>query len=242
MVAAWTFWFSLRFHPGPLFWQAIPFATAISFQLLPWLEVVRAPRDIRPIARRWVGYWALAFFVSDILQTSLATGGPILWFVLVAFPVEDACLLWAYSYWQIRPIARLTFRAGIPAVTVVFLGLAAWAGETNDFQVVSGLFRFLVMLSALSYTLVTRARVEMGRIWERDWLWVSLGALLYYGAFVGVIPVTAALLPENVQLARLVYVVKAAVDTIAFVLVWKGTRCPVETSSPSISLPYLRSS
>jgi hypothetical protein len=44
-------------------------------------------------------------------------------------------------------------------------------------------------------------------------------------------PVSRALLPENLALARLVYVVKAGVDLLAYLMVWKGMRCPVEAPS-----------
>ncbi|MBK8247956.1 MAG: hypothetical protein IPK85_11235 [Gemmatimonadetes bacterium] len=227
---AW--WLSLRL-PGIAWWQLLALSGAGPLQLPPFLAA-RALGSNAPPARVWIGWWALVFFAADIGQLVIADLiGSNLLFILLVSPIEDACILWAYSFWQRRPVLRLSFRVAVPLLAVVSTGIAVYAGEAGDFQAVSGPFRLLIITAAIAFTLVTRAVSETGQIWQRDWMWISLGAILYYAAFVVVPPISKALMTQSVELAQLVYVVKAVVDMAAFLMIWKGMRCPVETSSPS---------
>lgn len=216
-------------------------AAAVATQLLPALAVAQLPRPLPP-ARFWVAIWALVFFASDLIQFAITVLGrqENLWFFLVANPIEDAAIIMAYSYWQLRPVMRTTFRIAIPLLAIVTLAIALSFGEVNTFKAASSPFRLLLLVTAVAYTLVVRTSVEDERIWTRDWLWTSLGVILYYAAYVVVDPVSQALLPEHGDLARQVYVVKAGVDVLAYLLVWKGMRCPVEASLGSTSVPSWR--
>lgn len=217
-------------------WQSAIVAAAVATQLLPVLAVAQLPRPVPP-ARYWVALWALVFFASDLIQLAITVLGreSNLWFFLIANPIEDAAILMAYSYWQLRPVMRTTFRIAIPLIALATLAIALGFGEVNTFKVASSPFRLLLIASAVSYTLVARTAVENERIWTRDWLWTSLGVILYYAAYVVVDPVSKALYPEHAELARQVYVIKAVVDVFAYLLVWKGMRCPVEMSLKSTS-------
>lgn len=210
-------------------------AAAQATQLLPAIAVAQLARPVPP-ARFWIALWAIAFFVSDLAQIAITgfTGRSNLWFFLIANPIEDACLLMAYSYWQLRPMMRLSFRIAIPLLAIVTLAIAIGFGEVNTFKAASSPFRLLLLATGVAYTLIVRTAQENDRIWTRDWLWTSLGVILYYAAYVVVDPVSMALYADHPELARLVYVVKAAVDVIAYLMVWKGMRCPVEA-------PYSRS-
>lgn len=225
---------------GPFWWRLV-IGIAVAAQLLPVLAVFELPRPVPP-ARLWIAMWLGVFFVSDVSQSliSATTGNSNLWFFLVANPVEDAALLIAYSYWQLKPVMRLSFRIAVPLLALATLAIAIGFEEVDKFKTTSSPFRLLLLTSAVAYTLVVRAANETERIWDRDWMWTSLGALLYTAAYVVVDPVSAALYPERPDLARLVYVVKAVVDTLAYVMVWKGMRCPIQTPSASSSEPYLR--
>lgn len=224
-----------------VWWQAAVISAAVATQLLPTLAVVGLP-DPRPLARKWMGVWGFAFFISDVLQLFIAEHfGNNLWFLAIANPIEDAALLWALAYWQTRPVMRLTFRLGIPGLAISTIAIAAYFGEVAGFKAVSSPFRLLIITAAIAYTIVHRSLREPERIRQQDWFWACLGVLLYYAAYVVVDPVTAMLMPARMDLARLVYVVKAGVDTVAFILVWKGMECPVETtSSTSMSEPSSR--
>jgi hypothetical protein len=215
-------------------YQLAIISLATAAQLLPILAIANLPRPV-PRARFWIGWWAAAFFISDASQLFISSVArqENLWFFLFANPLEDAALLMAYSYWQLRPLMRISFRVAIPLLAVVTLAIALAFGETHTFKSASAPFRLLLITTAVAYTLVVRTAREDSRIWERDWLWTSLGVILYYAAFVVVDPVSAALLPERADLARLVFVVKGAVDTVAITMVWIGMRCPVEAPQRS---------
>ncbi|MCC6317026.1 MAG: hypothetical protein IT361_04970 [Gemmatimonadaceae bacterium] len=218
-------------------WQLAIIGMAVATQLLPSLAVLALPRPV-PRARYWIGWWGLAFFVSDLSQVAISSFARVdnLWFFLIANPIEDATLLMAFSYWQLRPVMRLSFRVAIPLLALVTLAIAIAFGELTTFKTASSPFRLLLITTAVTYTLVVRTSREQQRIWERDWLWTSLGVTLYYAAYVVVDPVSAALLPDQPELARLVYVVKGAVDIVAFVMVWYGMRRPLPAAEPQSPL------
>jgi hypothetical protein len=223
----------------------LPLAATLTAQLLPTLAVLQLSRPVLR-ARFWIAIWSFVFFVSDILQWSIGffTAGGNLWVYSLTHPIEDALLLWAYSHWQTRPEMRLTFRIAIPLLIIVSTFIAFQAGEFNTFKSFSSPFRSLILLSAVVYTLISRWMQENEPVADRDWLWTSVGVMLYFGAYVLVEPVANSLIPDQMELARLVYVIKACVDLIAYILIWKGMRCPVPMSSGSTwgpSLP-LRSS
>ena len=235
VLAVWAaaLWATLKIFPFPP-WHLALIALAMAAQLLPVLEVRRLGRPIPP-ARLWIAIWSLVFFISDIGQIFVAQAtGDNLWFFAVMNPIEDAALLMAYSYWQRSPVMRLTFRMAMPLLVAATLAIALSLDEINNFKSVSSPFRLLFLTIAVAYTLVSRATAETGSIWRRDWLWTSFGVILYTAAYVVVDPVSAALYPTRPDLARFVYVVKAGLDTVAYLLVWKGMRCATEQPSPSI--------
>lgn len=222
-------------------YQTAPVAAAMAAQLLPVLAVMALARPV-PRARFWIAIWSLVFFVSDVIQFLVARFlGENLWYFSFSHPIEDALLLWAYSHWQTRPEMRLTFRLAIPLLVVVSSLIAITAGEFNTFKSFSSPFRSLILMSAIVYTLISRWMQEKEPVADRDWLWTSVGVMLYFGAYVLVEPVANSLIPEHMGLARFVYVVKGCVDLVAYILIWKGMRCPVPTSSGSTWAPSLPS-
>ena len=205
-------------------------------QLLPVYAVARLGSRATP-ARRWVAAWCVAFFASDIFQIFISSQQrrENLWFFTIANPIEDALLLYALSFWQTRPLHRIAFRVAIPLVILIYLGIGFAAGELATFKTFSGPFRTLVILSAALFTLLSRAAAEPEGVWQKDWMWATLGMALFYGISVAADPIVAAIYPRSVRLAQLVYGVKAIGDTFAYVLVWKGMRCPIQpTYSGSI--------
>lgn len=219
-------------------WQRVIIGSAISAQLLPALAVGALQRPV-PRPRYWIAIWALIFYVSDLSQLIISefTREQNLWFMLIANPIEDAALLMAFSYWQLRPVLRLTFRLAIPLLAIATLAIALAFDEVNTFKANSSPFRLLLISAAVAYTLVARTAIEQQRIWDRDWMWTSLGVLLYYTANVVVDPVSAMIYPQSASLAVLVYVVKAGFDFLAYVMVWKGMRCPIESPRQADLLP-----
>lgn len=216
----------------------VTISAATAAQLLPVVAVWQLSPP-RPPARLWIGVWAAVFFASDVAQILVSNfAGQNLRLFTYVNPIEDAALLMAYSYWQVRPVIRLSFRIGIPLLAIATLGITLAVGQHTTFKSASSPFRLLILTTAVAYTLVSLASREGARIWDRDWMWTSLGVILYTAAFVVVDPVSAMLTVSHPELLLMVYVVKAVVDTVALLMVGKGMRCPLETtSSPSTLAP-----
>lgn len=213
--------------PSSLFERAT-IGAAVGSQMLP-LAALATLAPPMPRARYWLGIWFLLALFSDFVQLTLANL-PVtsnLWFINSAQVIEDSILLWALSFWQVTPLMRLSFRMGIPLFSGVVLLVALLAGELTTVQSFTGPFRCLVMMSAFLYTLVANLREDSEMALSRDWMWVSIGFTLYFGALLIVPPVAASMIPDNVPLARLVYNIRAILNIFAFLLVAKGLTCPI---------------
>lgn len=100
--------------PSNLFERAT-IGAAVGSQVLPVAAVATLTPPL-PRARYWIGIWFLVAILSDFIQQALVnlSPGSNLWFINGARVIEDAILLWALSFWQVKPFMRLSFRAGIP--------------------------------------------------------------------------------------------------------------------------------
>lgn len=207
-----------------------PLAATLS-QLLPLSAVVPVWRTTTP-ARRWMAIWFLVFFISDLCQIAiLLTRGPNLWFFAYIEPVEDAVLLWTLSYWQPRPFMRIAVRAAIPFFIGTYIAIVIAAGESTTFGTFSGPFRSVTLMACTAYTLVANIGATPEKVWEQDWLWACLGILLYFGLLAATDPILAAMGRADLQAMRRVHIVRDVGDIIAFLLVWRGMRCPTPSSS-----------
>lgn len=209
---------------------AFPAAATLA-QLLPPLAVVPRWRTATA-ARRWIVVWCVVFFLADLLQIALAAAlGNNLWLFTILQPVEDAILLWALSHWQVRPVMRITLRVAIPLVIATYVGIAIAAGELATFKTFSGPFRALLIMSFAAYTLIANVAETPERVSNRDWLWTTLGVLLYFGLLVATDPIVSAMGPDQLAAMRRVYLVRASGDVLAFILIWRGMRCPLPNNS-----------
>lgn len=209
----------------------IPTGLATTSQLLPFLAVVPAWRRATE-PRRWIAIWCLFFFVSDLLQLAISRlSGNNLWYFTYAEPVEDVLLLWALSHWQVKQLARIAIRVSIPLVVVAYVLLIFATGEQSTYKTISHPFRALVFLLWTAYTLLSNLEHRPEGVWGRDWLWTSLGVMLYFGLFAAIDPIVAAMDPADVGAMLFVYNARAIGDVIAFVLIWRGMRCPLPISS-----------
>lgn len=200
-------------------------------QLLPPLAVLPHWRTTTTV-RRWVAVWCAVFFLADLLQIAFAAAlGSNLWLITLLQPVEDVILLWALSHWQVRPVMRIALRAAIPLVIATYVGIGIAAGEVATFKNLSGPFRALLLMSFAAYTLVSNIAEAPEQVAKKDWLWTTLGVLLYFGLLVATDPIVSAMSPGQLDAMRRVYAVRAAGDVLAFILIWRGMRCPLPTSS-----------
>lgn len=209
---------------------ALPAAATLA-QLLPFVVVLLHWKGASE-ARRWIALWCLTFFVSDVIQGALALSqGVNLWIFIYIEPVEDALLLWALSHWQTRPVTRIALRIAIPLVIASYVTIALVAGELESYKTFSGPFRALIIMLWTAFTLVSNISQSPERVWSRDWLWTTLGVLLYFGLLVVTEPIIAAMPPDRVDDMIRVYNVRALGDVFAFILIWRGMRCPLPNSS-----------
>ncbi|HMN08519.1 MAG TPA: hypothetical protein PKC83_06990 [Gemmatimonadaceae bacterium] len=212
-------------------WILVFPAAATLAQLLPPLVVVPRWRAASA-ARRWIAIWCIAFFVADLMQIAIAmTRGSNLWFIALMQPLEDAILFWALSYWQVRPVARIALRVAIPLVIATYVGIGIAAGEWGSFQTFSGPFRALLAMSFTAYTLVSNIAAAPERVSSKDWLWTTLGVLLYFGLLVATDPIFSAIGAHDVDALSRVFAVRSVGDVLAFILIWRGMRCPPPISS-----------
>lgn len=209
-----------------------PFPTAATLaQLLPSIAVFLAWSRTTD-ARKAIAMWCLAFFVSDLVQLQVTLMyGENWWIFIYIEPFEDALLLWALSYWQTRPLTRITLRIATPLFIASYVTLAIAAGEQDTFKTFSGPFRALIIMGWTAFTLITNLARSPERPWSRDWLWTTLGILLYFGLLVATDPIVAAMPRDQIENMKRVYDVRAIGDVFAFILMWRGMRCPLPNSS-----------
>jgi len=207
-----------------------PFLAQIA-QLLPPLAVV--PRWSRSTAaRRWIAVWALLFFLSDGLQLYMSERiGNNRLLIAALQPLEDAILLWALSFWQTRPLTRMALRIAIPLVIAIYVTVGFATGELTTFQTFSGPFRALLMMICTVYTLISNVAASPERVWQHDWLWTTIGVLLYFGLLVAVEPIAAAMGTDHLDNMMRLYNARSIGDVIAFIIIWRGMRCPLPSSS-----------
>ncbi len=203
---------------------------AIFAQLLPVLPVAPAWNRV-PVVRRWVALWSVAYFLSDIAQyVAVRLQGNNLWLLTYVNPIEDAVVLWALSYWQVKPVSRITFRVGIPIFVLAYLGLVIAVGELTTFQTIAGTFRSAVLLVAALFTFLSNLAKDTEGAFNQDWSWASLGLAMYFGVLVSTSPVASLVGADNIAVLRAVFTVKAMLDIVAFALIWQGMRCPLPNS------------
>ncbi|MEO7963176.1 MAG: hypothetical protein ABIT38_04615, partial [Gemmatimonadaceae bacterium] len=148
---------------------------AMLAQLLPVVAVAPQWKKVEPV-RRWIAVWGMVFFLSDILQ--LAASGlhtNNLWIYIFTNPVEDGIVLFALSFWQARPVARIAYRVAIPLFIFTYLSIAFGVGDPANFQAVAGPFRAFVVLSATLFTLISRVAQSPEDVGSRDWFWATVG-------------------------------------------------------------------
>ncbi len=185
----------------------------------------------------------MLFFASDLLQLGVSRWqyNNLFLFIFIN-PVEDGVILWALSLWQLKPLTRLAFRIAIPIVIVIYVVIAIVFNEVTDVQTFAGPFRAMVVLFASLFTLLSRSTHDAEGIWTKDWFWVSVGVSIYYGLLVAVEPIVAIVTPRSTDTSLAVSSVKAIGDVVAFILIWRGMRCPLTPTNYSglISRPLSR--
>jgi hypothetical protein len=133
-------------------------------QLLPLLAALRYGKTL-PRARRWIVLWSGTLFLWDGAALLMAQQQRRnLWLSYGFAPIAAAIVLWALSLWQHHPVARLTYRSGIPIFVIVWIGLVIGIEDTAIFSLFAFPFEGVVLLVASLFTVVARAsRSSRGR-------------------------------------------------------------------------------
>ncbi len=151
--------------------------------------------------------------------------GNNLWVSHLGLPISASLLLWAFSLWQERDVARLTFRLAIPLFIVVWIGLLVFAENLQAFSRYGSPLRAILLVYVAAYTLVTRSVGAVEPVWREDWFWVAAGTLVSYGTSAIVTPLANLLLATSPGQLRRMYDVFNGVDVIANLLVTWGMLC-----------------
>src|SRR3989304_5564472 len=86
------------------------------------------------------------------------------WLNYVATPIAHGMGLWAFSYWQVSPVASLSFRLLVPLLALTWTGIVVALENPRTFSLLAEPFAGLLVLGGAIYTLVTRALREPGRL------------------------------------------------------------------------------
>lgn len=193
---------------------------------LPLLSGVVARRRLSP-ARRWIVGWSGVTIALNVVALALAMQGKNNhWLGYLLLPVAGALLLWGLSCWQRSALASLAMRLAIPLLLVTWAGLVLRFEDTRTFSLVAEPFAGLLIMAAAIYTLVSRGINERGRFGAQDWFWISAGLVLYAGLTVALPPASYWLLTRHPELVIRAYELKAAIETVALLLISRGMFCP----------------
>jgi hypothetical protein len=205
---------------------------------IPWLVYAGAGSHAFPLivaairrpslgpARKWVLWWCAFLVAASAITLVLALQDRNNhWLRYLGTPAATALALWALAWWQLTPLATLAVRLLIPLVLVVWVPIVLIIEDTQTFSLLAEPFAALVILAAAIYTLAARALRETGSMTSQDWLWVTLGMAVYYGAVVALPPTSYWLLERHPQLVVRAYQVNAVVEMLAFLAIgWGMTR------------------
>jgi hypothetical protein len=169
------------------------------------------------------------------------------WTSYVAQPIEGALVLWVFSRWQVRSVARLTIQLLIPLYLVAMLALTLLVERVDSYSIVTNSVTSLLILALGLYTLLTCSLVERGRLTGFDWFWICAGMALFYGSDVALEPFSRAMMAGRVDLIIAATELTSAVELIALLAIARGMLCPNPPlnsggSSPPRSSPLPSSS
>jgi len=201
---------------------------AIASEAMPLLAVVALRRRVYG-ARAWVVAWCTLVFAWEVLVTWLGTHGRNnLWTVYLFQPASVALVLWTLSLWQAHELPRLTMRLAVPIFLSVWAVLTLAVEDTSAFSRAVDPLSNLVALGAAVYTLLSRSQSVEGSMARCDWLWVSGGIALSFGAGTALHPLGALLVDTSPRLVVTAFQVKSAVDIAAFLAIARGVTCKTE--------------
>jgi hypothetical protein len=198
---------------------------AIVAQGLPFLAALPRWRA-NPAPRQWTAFWGLTLVASDMISGAVTKfrGNNVLVLYLY-IPPTLALILWVLSLWQEQRLWRTVYRiaTALGLTLLPLLLLAPRPGGLIDDLGIPTLR--LIGLAVALHLLVSRSARAVEPVAEKDWFWISLGVAIYFAGSVALQPFVAYARKSQPELLLPGYLIKAAVDIVAFLLITVGMLC-----------------
>jgi len=211
-------------------------------EALPPLAALRYGRALPP-ARRWIVAWSLTLVSTSTLMLILSLQHRNNhWVSFVSNPFRVAAILMALSCWHAEAIPRLVLRYAIIPFLIIWCVLVLKVESFDQFSLVTGPFRSLLLLTASLGTLLILLRREEGNLLQNDWFWICGGLSLSYGTDVALEPISRLLVGTQVGMLTSAWQLKMVIDIVVSLVIARGMLCPIPprssggSSSPA-SLP-----
>jgi len=197
---------------------------AIIAELFPVLAALVVGRRLsRPL--RFIAVLFVLWFcedIADVLLIRLHHSND--WLLHFTMPFETALLMWAFSLWQDREVARRAMRLVIPIYVVVWLVLQLFVERLDRVSQYAWPLSNLLVLAVAAFTLVSKSARTTEPGWRQPWFWISAGMIIDMGSQVAYNPITNILIATH-QRGTAIFQAFAAVSILSYSLTTWGILC-----------------
>jgi hypothetical protein len=203
------------------------FFVGAASEALPPLAGLKFGRALPP-ARRWIVVWSLILVSTSTLMLILSLQHRNNhWVSFVSNPFRVAAILMALSCWHSDAIPRLVLRLAIIPFVIIWCLLVFKVESFDQFSLVTGPFRSLLLLAASLGTLLILVRHEEGNLFRNDWFWICGGLSLSYGTDVALEPLSRLLVGTQVGMLTSAWQLKMLIDIVVSLIIARGMLCPI---------------
>jgi hypothetical protein len=200
-------------------------------EALPVFAALKYRRTLPP-ARRWIVVWSLVLLSTSALLLFFALQRRNNhWVLFVSTPCRVAAILMALSCWHVDAIPRLVLRYAIIPFVLIWCLLVFKVESFDQFSLVAGPFRSLLLLTASVGTLLILVRHEEGNLLRNDWFWICAGLSLSYGTDVALEPISRLLVGTHASMVSSAYQIKMLIDIVVSLIIARGMLCPIPPRS-----------
>lgn len=211
---------------------------AIIAELFPGLAALAVGRRLSRPSRFVVVVFVL-WFCEDLVETLLRNlHHNNNWLQHFTIPLEAALLLWAFSLWQDKEVARRAIVLTVPIYILVWLVLQLFVERLDRLSQYAGPIYFLLVLAVAAYTLVSKSARTPSPGWRQPWFWISAGMIIDMGSQVALNPISNILIATH-ERGNAIYQAFAGVSILSYSLTTWGILCERRhpSSGGSSSLP-----
>ncbi|HKT07165.1 MAG TPA: hypothetical protein VJR24_04635 [Gemmatimonadaceae bacterium] len=211
---------------------------AIIAELFPVLAALAVGRRLsRP--SRLIAVLFLLWFAEDLVDALLRHlhhGNN--WVLHLTMPFEAALMLWAFSLWQDREVARRAILLALPIYVAVWLVLQLFVERLDRVSQYAGPMSYLLVIAIAAFTLVSKSAHTSEPGWRQPWFWISAGMIIDMASQVAYNPITNILIATH-QRGTAIFQAFAAVGILSYSLTTWGILCERRhpSSGGSSSLP-----